>query len=95
MGFYAILLFMDQSHVFYTDDADWQYYIRNSPQEYSFHLYCGGTSSPEYAQLRKSCKHTYIGKMSPSLPKFVINTLCQIIHFNSLCLYPSEDPYTL
>ena len=40
-------LFVDQSNFFLNDYADWQPSSRNTHQEYSFHLYSGGTSPPK------------------------------------------------
>ena len=40
-------LFVDQSNFFLDDYTDWQPSSRNTHQEYSFHLYSGGTSPPK------------------------------------------------
>ena len=40
-------LFVDQSNFFLNDYADRQPSSRNTHQEYSFHLYSGGTSPPK------------------------------------------------
>ena len=40
-------LFVDQSNFFLNNYADRQPSSRNTHQEYSFHLYSGGTSPPK------------------------------------------------
>ena len=64
-------LFVDQSNFFLNDYADRQPSSRNTHQEYSFHLYSGGTSPQSRHFWRNRETRTSIGKMSPSLPKRV------------------------
>ena len=69
LGSSGKFLFVDQSNFFLNNYADRQPSSRNTHQEYSFHLYSGGTSPPKYALLKKSGNNAPAsGKCRPVSP---------------------------
>ena len=63
------ILFVNQSNFFLNNNADWHPSSRNTQQEYSFHLYCGGASPTKHTILTILCNYAPAsGKSRPVSP---------------------------
>ena len=91
MGFYTILLFMDQSHVsrlaMQIGGTISEIHLKNTHFTY--------TLAAPAPQNTTDCGNRVNTPVSVKCRQVTPNSSlihCQIIHFNSLCLYPSEKP---
>ena len=69
IGVSGEILFVNQSNFFLNNNADRHPSSRNTQQEYSFHLYCGGASPTKHTILTILCNYAPAsGKSRPVSP---------------------------
>ena len=79
------ILFVNQSNFFLNNNADRHPSSRNTHQEYSFHLYCGGASPTKHAILTILCN--YAPASGKSRPVSTNASQCWFKHLDSLHIY--------